>query len=41
MFVYDATPRQDSKSEYLHRNATAAGCTWRRIAGVAIGIGRV
>jgi protein O-GlcNAc transferase len=32
VFVYDATPRQDSKSAYLRTAAEAAGCTWRRIA---------
>ena len=34
MFVYDATPRRDSKSEYLQANATKAGARWRRVVGV-------
>jgi predicted O-linked N-acetylglucosamine transferase (SPINDLY family) len=32
LFVYDATPRKDSKSAYLRADAAAAGCTWRSVA---------
>jgi predicted O-linked N-acetylglucosamine transferase (SPINDLY family) len=33
VFVYDSTPRPDSKSQYLKDSAEAAGATWRHITG--------